>query len=92
MFSAIRRVTEAAFLNAPHTSHTEQYIVDELRRCSRLTISLVAVERDGVVGHIAISPVTISSGVRGWYGLGPISVLPNRQRQRHWFDVDANRT
>lgn len=28
---------------------------------------------------MAVSPVTISSGVKGWYGLGPISVLPEKQ-------------
>jgi putative acetyltransferase len=34
-----------------------------------------------VVGHIAFSPVTISDGTRNWYGLGPVSVLPEYQRQ-----------
>jgi len=34
-----------------------------------------------VVGHIAFSPVTISDGAPGWYGLGPVSVLPPHQRQ-----------
>lgn len=34
-------------------------------------------ETDGrVVGHVAFSPVTISDGPPGWYGLGPVSVLP----------------
>jgi putative acetyltransferase len=28
----IEAVTNAAFLNAPHTSHTEQFIVNALRR------------------------------------------------------------
>jgi len=32
-----------------------------------------------VVGHVAISPVIISSGAAGWYGLGPIAVRPDRQ-------------
>jgi len=46
-----------------------------------LTISLVA-EIDGqVVGHIAFSPVTISDGSIGWYGLGPVSVLPEYQKK-----------
>lgn len=46
-----------------------------------LTVSLVA-EIDGrVVGHIALSPVTISDGAAGWYGLGPVSVLPDFQKQ-----------
>lgn len=39
-------------------------------------------EIDGhVVGHIAFSPVTISDGTKHWYGLGPVSVLPEYQRQ-----------
>jgi putative acetyltransferase len=34
-----------------------------------------------MVGHIAFSPVTIDSELKDWYGLGPISVLPDYQRQ-----------
>jgi putative acetyltransferase len=34
-----------------------------------------------VLGHIAFSPVTISDGTPDWYGLGPLSVLPERQRR-----------
>ncbi len=67
---AIARLTQAAFEQAPHTSHTEQFIVDALRRAGQLTVSLVAVENDAIVGHIAASPVTVSSGATGWYGIG----------------------
>src|SRR5579863_1698947 len=76
---AIGRVIEAAFQDAPYTSHAEHLIVSTLRRCNQLTISLVAEEGDVIVGHVAISPVTISSGKTGWYGLGPLAVLPLRQ-------------
>jgi putative acetyltransferase len=34
-----------------------------------------------MVGHIAFSPVTISDGSSNWYGLGPVSVLPEYQRR-----------
>lgn len=78
--AAIRAVTIAAFLNAQHTSHTEQFIVDALREAGELTVSLVAKVADTVVGHVAISPVSISDGTSGWYGLGPISVAPAYQR------------
>ena len=78
---AISRLIEAAFQSLPYSSHTEQFIVNALRRCNRLTVSLVAVDCDAIVGHVAISPVTISSGATAWYGLGPISVSPNRQWQ-----------
>ena len=77
----ISDVTKAAFENHPHSKHTEQFIVNALRAANALTISLVA-EVDGkVVGHIAFSPVTISDGSPNWYGLGPVSVLPQYQKQ-----------
>lgn len=79
--ASIARLTEAAFANAEHSSHTEHFIVDALRRAGQLSVSLVAVENDAIVGHVACSPVTLSSGATGWYGLGPISVAPDRQGQ-----------
>jgi putative acetyltransferase len=78
---AIRDVTVSAFKTLEVSHHTEQFIIAALRAAKSLTISLVA-EVDGrVVGHIAFSPVAISDGTRNWYGLGPISVLPQYQRQ-----------
>ena len=78
---AISKVTTAAFKNLAISNHTEQYIISALRESKALTISLVA-EIDGqVVGHIAFSPVTISDGTIGWYGLGPVSVLPEYQKK-----------
>ncbi|WP_256327264.1 GNAT family N-acetyltransferase [Variovorax sp. EL159] len=82
--AAIECVTVAAFADAAHTSHTEQFIVNALRRAGQLTVSLVAQvgEDEEIVGHVAVSPVSISpSGAVGWYGLGPISVVPGRQGQ-----------
>lgn len=77
----IEALTAAAFLNAPHTSHTEQHIVAALRRAGKLSVSLVA-EADGtLIGHVAVSPVSISDGTSGWFGLGPISVPLQHQRQ-----------
>ncbi len=76
---SIHEVTVAAFLEAPHTDHTEQFIVKALRESGALSISLVAEEEGNVVGHVALSPVTISDNTDSWYGLGPISVLPNKQ-------------
>lgn len=76
---SISTLTAAAFEGAQHSSHTEHFIVNALRRAGQLTVSLVAVENDKIVGHVAISPVTVSCGASGWYGLGPISVSPERQ-------------
>ena len=76
---AIRTLTETAFRTAPHADGTEHLIIDRLRAAGALTLSLVA-EADGtIVGHVAFSPVSLSDGSRGWYGLGPISVDPARQ-------------
>jgi putative acetyltransferase len=79
--SAITEVTVAAFETLEISDHTEQFIVTALRAAEALTVSLVA-EIDGrVAGHIAFSPVALSDGTPGWYGLGPVSVLPEYQRQ-----------
>ncbi|WP_394168020.1 GNAT family N-acetyltransferase [Photobacterium piscicola] len=76
---SIHDLTVSAFFDAPHTDHTEQFIVKALRESGKLTVSLIAEEEGNIVGHVALSPVTISDGTDGWYGLGPISVLPNNQ-------------
>jgi putative acetyltransferase len=78
---AIAEVTVAAFKTLAISHHTEQFIIAALRAARALTVSLVA-EVDGrVVGHITFSPVTISDGSPNWYGLGPVSVLPECQRK-----------
>ena len=78
---AITDITKAAFGNHPYSNNTEQFIIHALRAANALTVSLVA-EIDGkVVGHIAFSPVTFTDGSENWYGLGPISVLPDCQKQ-----------
>ena len=79
--SAIAEVTAAAFEALEISNHTEQFIIEALRAAGALKVSLVA-ELDGrVAGHIAFSPVSISDGTKNWYGLGPVSVLPEFQRQ-----------
>lgn len=75
----ITQLTESAFRHAAHASRTEHFIVNALRRARQLSVSLVAIEGERIAGHVAVSPVAISSGTMGWYGLGPISVWPDRQ-------------
>ena len=78
---AITQVTTAAFKMLAISNQTEQFIIKALRDAGALTLSLVA-EIDGrVVGHIAFSPVEISEATKDWYGLGPVSVLPEYQKQ-----------
>jgi len=77
----ITEVTIAAFKTLEISNPKEQFIIEALRAAKALTVSLVA-EMDGhVIGHIAFSPVTISGGTPNWYGLGPVSVLPEQQRK-----------
>ncbi|SHL32349.1 Predicted N-acetyltransferase YhbS [Desulfatibacillum alkenivorans DSM 16219] len=76
---AISKNTIVAYEDYPFRQQTEHLIIDDLRKADALTVSLVA-EVDGqVIGHMAVSPVTISDGASDWYGLGPISVLPEFQ-------------
>lgn len=79
--AAISEVTEIAFRTLEISNHTEQFIIKALCADNALTISLVAEMNGQVVGHIAFSPVTISDGSLNWHGLGPISVLPEYQKQ-----------
>jgi len=79
--TAITNVTVAAFKSLEISSHTEQFIIEALRAANALSISLVA-ETDGlVIGHIGFSPLMISDSTQNWYALGPVSVLPEFQRQ-----------
>ena len=78
---AISEITRAAFEDHPYSQHTEQFIIRALRDSGALTISLVA-EIDGkMAGHAAFSPIEISDGSQNWYGLGPVSVVPELQKQ-----------
>jgi len=79
--AAIRAITLAAFANMPYSQQTEAAIVEALHAAGALAVSLVAVEGDDVVGHVAFSPVTINAAAApGRYGVGPLSVRPDRQR------------
>jgi putative acetyltransferase len=76
--SAIRHVHTLAF-GRPN----EADLVDALRHHGTLTISLVAMRGQLVVGHIAFSPVTIvaNASTMEAIGLAPMAVLPEYQRQ-----------
>jgi putative acetyltransferase len=77
----ITDVTLAAFKTLKISDLSEPGIILRLRAAGALTLSLVAERDSRVVGHIAFSSVTISDGTPGWYGLGPVSVLPELHRQ-----------
>lgn len=77
----IHDVITKAFIGHPHSDNKEQFIVDELRAKGALAVSLVAVENDKVIGHIAFSMVKVGNENVAYFGLGPISVLPEWQKQ-----------
>lgn len=65
---------------------SEAILVDKLREVARPTISLVAIDEGNVVGHLMLSPVTITGPSGAVYeslimGLAPMAVLPEMQRR-----------
>lgn len=55
--------------------------MDALRAGGALTVSLVAEHGGEIIGHAAFSPVEIDGKTVDWYGLGPVAVRPDQQRQ-----------
>lgn len=78
--ATIRALTDAAFKGMAFSDQTEARVIEGLRAAGALTLSLVATEGDDILGHVAFSPVTINAEAGDWYGLGPVSVWPDRQR------------
>jgi len=76
---AIRGVNEWAF-GRPN----EADLVDALRKDRACLLSLVAVQKEKVIGHIFFSPLGVDSisGRHQGAGLAPVSVLPEYQRKR----------
>lgn len=72
---AIRRLNEAAF-----TTPAEGQLVDLMREAGRLTLSVVAVVGYQIVGHVALSPITID-GKEAGLGLAPLAVDADYRRQ-----------
>jgi putative acetyltransferase len=72
--AAIRDVNRRAF-----AQDQEANIVDALRANGGALLSLVATLDGEVVGHIIYSPLTVAEATGA--ALGPMAVLPERQRQ-----------
>lgn len=79
--ATIHTLTDTAFKGMPFSDGSEPRVIDALRAAGALTLSLVATQDGEIAGHVAFSPVEINRKVGDWYGLGPVSVWPDRQRQ-----------
>ncbi|MCV0382830.1 MAG: N-acetyltransferase [Erythrobacter sp.] len=77
--SAISDVTAKAFAGVEHSDQSEPQIIERLRNADALSLSLVALDGTDLIGHVAFSPVKIDGADKGWFGLGPVSVVPERQ-------------
>jgi predicted N-acetyltransferase YhbS len=79
--AAIAALTAEAFRNHPYSHGQEPAVIEALRDANALSVSLVARRAGEIVGHVAASPMKLGAVAAGWYGLGPLSVLPARQRR-----------
>jgi putative acetyltransferase len=79
-YDAIYALTRDAFEPMSFSDGSEPDITNQLRADGDLTLSLVA-EQGEIIGHVAFSPAKISEAEGVWYGLGPISVRADKQKQ-----------
>lgn len=77
--AAIHGITQRAFTSMPYADGDEQELIGKLRAADALSLSLVAVLDDAVVGQIIFSPAVAADGSTGWYALGPVAVEPEYQ-------------
>ena len=75
----IYKVTADAFRGRPYAGGDEQDLLNRLRELGQLSLSLVAMDGARLVGQVSFSPVALSDGSEPWFGLGPVSVLPECQ-------------
>lgn len=76
--AAIAAVNDAAFGGSE-----ESALVERLRAAGLATVSLVAIEPEGLVGHLLLSPLEVVVDGRPVrpLSLAPLAVAPDRQRQ-----------
>lgn len=75
---AIHAVHAACF-----PTEAEGRLVDLLRDADRLPVSMLAQAGSSIVGHVALSPVTVAGGSHGAVGAGlaPLAVIERHRRQ-----------
>ena len=80
-FAAVHELVIAAFKTMPYACGREQFLMDALWRTGAATAALVAEDAGAIVGQVAFSKVKVGGADVGWHGCGPLSVLPERQKQ-----------
>lgn len=80
--NAIYALTQSAFAPMSFSDGSEGGIINAMRADNALTLSLVAVEEDEIIGHAAFSQVAVDGQDGPWFGLGPVAVAPAHQCQR----------
>lgn len=78
---AIYALTEAAFAPMSFSDGTEADCLTNLRNDGDLTLSLVVEDEGAIIAHVAFSKTQIDGVFDGWYGLGPVAVVKDRQQQ-----------
>ncbi len=81
--NAIYHLTQLAFSTMPFSNGAEGGIINQLRADGDLYLSLVIASGLNIIGHVAFSPVEIKETSQGWFGLGPVAIHPDHQRQGH---------
>jgi putative acetyltransferase len=79
--ASITAVIARAFAGVEHSDKTEPKLVEKLRASGDLTVSLVAVVGNTLVGHVAFSPIAVAGTYDRWFGLAPVSVEPDQQQR-----------
>jgi predicted N-acetyltransferase YhbS len=84
-YPAVFALVEEAFRDLEISDHTEQFLVERLRKSDAFIpeLSLVAEEEGKIVGHILLTKLKIRDGQQEFesLSLAPVAVLPNHQRQ-----------
>jgi putative acetyltransferase len=80
--AAVRQLTIEAFAHSALGHNGEADLIEAIREHCGVSVSLVAIDDNHVVGHILFSPATIRTGSSTMHGmaLAPLAVLPAHQR------------
>ncbi len=85
-YPAVFSVIEAAFKEEEYSDGKEQFLVERLRKSEAFIpeLSLVAVDKKIVVGHILLTKIQIQDGDQQHpsLALAPVSVLPSYQGRK----------